>query len=163
VSPRHPEHLDTFDYVGPYRYSLRFSTDSRQRRFTTADVVELVLSHFLQQSEETHFAVVVYCFMPDHVHLLIEGTNDDSDCKQFIKRAKQFSGFYFAKQFSGTLWQRYGYERVLRDDESTFVVANYILSNPVRAGLVQDIRDYAFVGSSAYSLDELLQSVCRSG
>jgi len=32
------------------------------------------------------------------------------------------------------LWQRYGFERVLRDDEATLVVAKYILENPLRAG-----------------------------
>ena len=101
--------------------------------------------------------------MPDHVHLLIEGTTAGADCKAFIKRAKQFSGFYFAKQFGGKLWQRYGFERVLRDDEATLVVASYIVANPVRAGLVQCAEEYPFVGSLVYSMQELLESVLRSG
>ena len=74
--PRHPEHLRTFDYLGPYRYSLRFCTESRQRRFTEAPPVELVLKHFLQQAEEEGFALLAYCFMPDHVHWLVEGLRE---------------------------------------------------------------------------------------
>jgi len=132
-------------------------------QFTRREVVELVLSHFFQQASETGFVIVTYCFMPDHVHLLIEGTEARSDCRRFITRGKQFSGFYFATTFGGKLWQRYGFERVLRDDEATFVVARYILQNPVRAGLVQRVEDYPFVGSQVYSLEELLEATCRSG
>jgi len=97
--------------------------------------------------------------MPDHLHLLVEGTGDDSDCRRFIKSAKQYSGYYFEKDFKQKLWQRYGFERVLRDDEATVVVARYILNNPVRAGLVADPRDYPFTGSEKYSVDEILEAV----
>jgi hypothetical protein len=60
------------------------------------------------------------------------------------------------------LWQRYGYERVIRDSEQTFVVARYILENPVRAGLVAAIKEYPFVGSFVYTLPELIASVYES-
>ena len=153
--PRHPEHLQAFDYLGPHRYSLRFCTESRHPVFTDTAVVELVLKHFLRQAEEQAFEVLAYCFMPDHVHLLIEGLKDDSDCKRFISRAKQFSGFYYKQQHKQKLWQRYGYERVVRDDEATIDVARYILANPLRAGLVKDIREFRFTGSSVATIGEL--------
>ena len=109
--------------------------------------------------------MLAYCFMPDHVHLLIEGLRADSDCKRFISRAKQFSGFHYAQRHKRRLWQRYGYERVLRDDEATLDVARYILGNPLRAHLVNDIREYPFIGSSVMTVDGLIEYVrqCRSG
>ena len=97
--------------------------------------------------------------MPDHLHLLVEGLSDVCDCRRFIKSAKQYSGYYFAKEFGHKLWQRYGFERVLRDDEATLAVARYIVRNPLRAGLVADVRDYLFLGSEAYSVDEILDAV----
>ncbi len=157
--PRHPEHLTTFAYVGPYRYSLTFCTESRRPFFTEAASVDLVLKHFQQQTDLEAFALLAYCFMPDHVHLLIEGLVDTSDCKRFISRAKQFSGFYYARQFGTKLWQRYGYERVLRNDEATLDLVRYMVANPVRAGLVTSPRDYAFVGSSVAPLSELIEYV----
>jgi len=30
--------------------------------------------------------------MPDHLHILVEGTSDDSDAKRLIKAFKQYSG-----------------------------------------------------------------------
>ena len=157
--PRHPEHLQAFDYLGPHRYSLRFCTESRRPVFTHAPAVELVLKHFLQQVDEQGFALLAYCFMPDHVHLLIEGLRADSDCKRFISRAKQFSGFYYSQQHQRRLWQRYGYERVMRDDEATIDAARYILANPLRAELVKDIREYPFTGSSVVTIDELIEDL----
>jgi REP element-mobilizing transposase RayT len=107
----------------------------------------MVLSQILRAARDEHFAVFVHCFMPDHLHLLVEAGSEASDCLRFIRRAKQFSGYVFSQTHGCRLWQRYGYEHVLRDDEKTFVVARYILENPVRAGLVTRVEDYPFVGS----------------
>ena len=158
VPSRHPEHLDGFSYLGPYRYSLRFCTDERRSIFTSEAPVNLVRAQILRSSEEQHFGVIAYCFMEDHLHLLVEGQTEAADCKQFIARCKQYSGFYFARDFRSRLWQRYGFERILRPEEPTFVVARYILENPIRAGLVRRIEDYPFLGSFLYTLPQLIES-----
>jgi len=93
---------------------------------------------------------------PDHVHLLVEGESDASDVKRFISRAKQFSGFYYARSCGGRLWQRYGYEHVLRDGESTRSVITYILENPLRAGLVGSVHEYPYLRSSRFGTEELI-------
>ena len=157
-----PGHLRSFSYVGVHRYSLTFCTDRRIPHFVDQAIVYLVLTQIVRAAEEHGFAVVAYCFMPDHLHLLVEGQSDDSDCKRFIARAKQYSGFYFAKVHGGTLWQRYGFEHVLRDDEVTLVVARYIVQNPIRAGLVERIEDYPYVGSLAFTLPALLEAISSS-
>ena len=97
--------------------------------------------------------------MPDHVHLLIQGEKDDADCRSFISRSKQFSGFHYKKTFGEVLWQRYGYERTLRSDEATLSVARYIFENPLRAGLVHVVEAYPFLGSNVYSVAEVLEAV----
>lgn len=144
--PGRPEHLQTFDYLGLHRYFLTFCTFERRRLFTTAERVDLVRTQILRASSDEGVAVIADCYMPDHLHLLVEGQTDASDCRRFISRAKQFSGFYFQKQFRERLWQRYGYERVLRGEEGTLSVARYIIENPVRAGLVKNVTDYPFTG-----------------
>jgi putative transposase len=160
----HPEHLKTFDYLGLHQYFLTFCTYDRACRFTNADAVALARTQIARAAVEERFAVVAYCYMPDHVHLLVEGQSDDSDCKRFIARAKQYSGFYHRAAFGRRLWQRFGYEHVLRNDEAAISVARYIIENPVRAGLVAAVQDYPFSGSDVYSLEQLLEAVqLRSG
>jgi putative transposase len=151
--------LKSFDYTGLYRYSLTFCCYRRQRLFTDAAVVDCVLSQFQHIATKEQFAIAAYCFMPDHVHLLVEGVSKHSDCLRFISRAKQRSGFRYAQSRNNRLWQRYGYEHVLRNDESTMTVARYILENPVRAGLVKRVEDYPFSGSCEYPLQAILEAV----
>jgi hypothetical protein len=55
------------------------------------------------------------------------------------------------------LWERYGDDRLIRDERELAMTVRYILANPVRAGLVRHPRDYPFLGSEKYSIDELLQ------
>ena len=124
--------------------------------------MDLILEQFARSATEQQFAILAYCFMPDHVHLLVEGQAETSDCKRFIARAKQYSGFYYLKRYGDRLWQRYGFERVLRSEEITMVVARYILANPVRGGLVDRVEDYPFSGSLVYTLQQLLEGVSAS-
>ncbi len=153
-----PGHLKGFNYLGLHRYSLTFCTDGRQRLFTDAATVELVVQQLRRTANEQKFSVIAYCFMPDHLHLLVEGTSDDSDGRRFIKAFKQYSGYYYSKTRNEKLWQRYGFEHVLRDDETTIEVIKYILGNPVRAGLAATVEDYPFVGSPAHALKDLISS-----
>src|SRR3970282_1207245 len=76
-----------------------------------------------------------------------------------IALAKQYSGFHYRAAFGKRLWQRYGFERTLRDAEATGSVARYILENPVKAGLVERVTDYPFVGSAAFTVEQILEAV----
>ena len=154
-----PERLETFDYVGLHQYFLTFCGYDRDRLFVKADAVDLVRTQIARAGVERSIEVIAYCFMPDHVHLLVEGKREDSDCRVFISRAKQYSGFHYKATHGRRLWQRYGYERVLRNDEATVSVARYIIENPVRARLVKCVADYQFSGSSVYTVEQLLDAV----
>ena len=154
-----PKRLESFDYLGPHRYFLTFCTDGRHRAFSDAGHVSLVQRQILRAADDCGFELVAYCFMPDHVHLLLDGRHDAADCRAFITRSKQFSGFYYARETHRRLWQRYVYERTLRSDEASLGVTRYILENPLRAGLARRIQDYPFVGSSLYTIEQLLDAV----
>ena len=154
-----PEHIKGFDYLGPRQYFLTFCTHSRRRCFVTDDAVAIVRTQIERAAVEEDIALLAYCYMPDHVHLLAEGKAENSDCLRFIARGKQFSGYHYKTKFGHRLGQRYGYEHTLRSEEAAMSVARYILENPVRAGLVARIDEYAFSGSSVYSLEQILDAV----
>lgn len=101
-------------------------------------------------------ALIVWCFMPDHLHLLAGGASERADCRRFVKDFKQRAAFAFKWRTRQRLWQPSFHDRVLRDDEATEEVARYILANPVRAGLVTDPLSYPFSGSDVYRLEDLL-------
>ena len=153
----YPRHLEGFSYVGFHRYFLTFCTFERTCLFVTHHIVTLVADQILRAAREHGISVIAYCFMPDHLHLVVEGTAENSDLKAFISRAKQYGAFYYRQETGGRLWQRYGYEHVIRDDERTEDVVRYVLENPVRAGLVQRIDEYPFIGSSVYDVAALIE------
>ena len=158
-----PPRLKHFDYTGFHRYSVTFCTDRRRPVLKDSRLVSLGLSQISRAASETDFAVITYCFMPDHVHLLVHGDCEAADFKRFVILAKQYSGYYYSKQTGGKLWQRYGYERTLRKEEDTLIVARYIVENPLRAGLVKRIEEYPFVGSLVCEMKDLLASLGERG
>lgn len=154
-----PTRIPGFSYRGPYRYFLTFCTFDRRGVFLESLVAITVLSQFRTTARELDFAILAYCLMPDHAHLLLEGTTDDADLQRFVKRAKQRSGQTYAHHTRGRLWQEGYYDRVLRAEEESRAVARYVIENPVRAGLVDRPGRYPHLGSDVWSVEELLGSV----
>jgi REP element-mobilizing transposase RayT len=70
---------------------------------------------------------------------------------------KQYSGYYFSKAYRQQLWQRYGFERVIRDDAELAFMIGYVIGNPVRAGLVRQPSEYPHSGSERYTMQEMLE------
>ena len=93
--------------------------------------------------------------MPDHLHLLLEGDNVNSDLKKFISSYKQLSSFYYKANKGKQLWQTNYYDHVLRREEDNIKVAYYIFNNPVRKRLVDDFKQYKFIGSFEFDIAKL--------
>lgn len=91
----------------------------------------------------------VYCLMPDHAHFLwagMGGASDQREAARLLRRA--WNG---GLERSDHALQRQSHDHVLRWDErrsdAVAAAANYVLENPVRAGLVTAWRDYPFSGA----------------
>ena len=99
-------------------------------------------------ADEDEFALMAYCFMPDHLHLAVEGRSPASDLRRFVKVAKQRVAYMARTEFRiACIWQDGYYERVLRTLESMDTLIRYILDNPVRAGLVERAQDFPHSGT----------------
>jgi putative transposase len=156
--PRRPR-AKGYSYVGFARYLLTCCTDRRQPFFKESQTVAETLIAIRQCTTGFQFALVAYCFMPDHLHLVLEGTAECSDLVAFMHGMKQRAGFAFKQRTGRPLWQPSYHDHVLRDEEVLLKVVRYVLDNPVRAGLVTSPRDYPFLGSDVYPLDWLLEAV----
>jgi putative transposase len=151
--------LASFDYTGCYRYFLTICTCGRRRVLIDQERVAVVVTQLLRVATDGHFAVVAYCVMPDHLHVLMEGQDDAADLREFVRLFKQCSAFEWKRRFGSALWQRGYFDHVLRDEEDTLGVARYIIENPVRAGLVRDPEMYPYLGSFTVSVRDLLYAV----
>ena len=151
-----PKRLPGVSYVGFQRYFVTTCTAFRRPIFKDDDVARNVISRILESADSHGFAVVAYCVMPDHVHLLVVARHENADLGRFVKHAKQVTGFAHRQATETALWQPGYHERVLRDEEATLTVARYVLENPVRAGLAKAFGDWPYAGSSVYTWPELM-------
>ena len=98
----------------------------------------------------------VYVIMPDHMHVLLLGTDERGSEQQL---AIAFLRKHLRRQLAPSDWQHQAHDNVLREaerDHGAFLVAaHYILNNPVRAGLVKRWQDYPYLGVSVPGYPEL--------
>jgi putative transposase len=91
----------------------------------------------------------VYCLMPDHAHFVWMGWDDRSEQKLAARHLREAWNHELRK--SGCGLQLQAHDHVLRENErergAFTAVADYVLENPVRAGLVRDWPAYPFSGS----------------
>ncbi|NOR17170.1 hypothetical protein GQ543_05615 [candidate division WOR-3 bacterium] len=144
--------LKNFNYKGIYRYFITLCTFQKRKIFNDNSSVTWLIDVLREKSKLFIFKVWAYCFMPNHLHLLLEGEDYSSDMKKFISSFKQHTGYYYKKKMGGRLWQVNFYEHVLRKEEETISIAYYIFNNPVRKGLVNDYKKYEFLGSFEFDV-----------
>jgi putative transposase len=142
TSPR----LTAFSYRGPYRYFITIRTADGREVFTGDWPYAETTVLLSRAAAGNGFDVLAYCFMPDHVHLLVEG-NEKADLIEFVRVFKQRTSYRYKKAAGYKLWQRSFHDRVLRGEEGTEAVARYIWNNPVRKGLASSAPDYPFIRS----------------
>ena len=145
-----PKRLKTFDYIGCHHYSLTFCTFRRNRYFEDPALVRLVRAQLSRTPPDYQFDELAYCFMPDHVHILLAGLQEGASLLPCVEVMRQRSS-RAAKAAQGVrLWQDGYFERVLRNDEQLEVAAQYIFDNPVRAQLVRSATDWPYSGGRLF-------------
>jgi putative transposase len=152
-----PPRLKGFNYIGWQRYLLTICTYRRKPVFQETTFAVRATAQLRECAEQYSFAVIVYCFMPDHVHVLAAAERDDADLREFARIWKQETAFHAKRELGLRLWQRSYHDHVLRGDEATELAAAYILANPVRKGLVQHPELYPYLGSFVTTVKDLLE------
>lgn len=112
-----------------------------------------MLSEELDRHEVRNWA---YVFMPDHLHLVVEGATAKTDLLTFVKKFKQRTGYLFKKLELEGSWQPSFYDHVLRSESELRKHVVYILGNPVRSGLVKDWREWPYSGSLSFEIEDVI-------
>jgi REP element-mobilizing transposase RayT len=141
-------------YSGPVIVAFTACVLNRARLFTDEPVVRCFEEILRSEAAAHKCDLVIYVLMPDHCHVLLRGRSDDANALSAMKAFKQKSGYWLSKNRVGFRWQKDFYDHILRGEEETAKHIRYILENPVRAGIVDDWKEYPFRGSTICNLDE---------
>jgi REP element-mobilizing transposase RayT len=154
-----PHRLQESNYQGEISVSFTLCIKDRLQLFKSASAVNVFINILKSQVEKSSCIIPVYCFMPDHQHLIVTGTDSNSGILYFIKQYKQKTGHWLSQHQSSAKWQKDFFDHIIRKDEGLVNLARYILDNPVRKGLVANWREYPYKGAIGCELDHILQAM----
>jgi len=148
--------LSASKYLGPQWYFVTTVVEGRAGRLQDAELVAKNRAILSSGAEKHYFAIAAYCFMPDHLHLLTNGTKENSNLLSFVDGFKQGSAFGFKQVTGERLWQKKFHDHILRSNERWESVACYIWMNPVRKGLRKRPEDWPYSGSFTVDWKKLM-------
>jgi len=125
-------------------YSTTTVTQNRLPCFLDISVGRLVVSEMRRLHAEDEVISIAWTLMPDHLHWLFQ-LGEQRGLAQVMKsfKARSARRVNEALNKTGALWQRAYYDHAIREDEDIRKIARYIISNPLRSGLVSDIGKYS--------------------
>ena len=147
--------MSSFNYRGPYAYHVILLTQARAAYFADLALVGRCTERLRQSADRLNFRLLAFCFMPDHLHVLVQGRDDGADLISFVKRFKQVTAFHFKRESGMRLWRQSFYDRVLRVEDDRAGVAGYILANPIRAGAGTETDDCLLSGGEYFERTDL--------
>jgi putative transposase len=126
------------------------------------EVAEIV-EREIRSMDGVFYDLIAYCIMPNHVHLLFDTNRQITNAEGNLLEEKEIEKNYvqldkimkklkgassrrinqYLKR-SGTFWHVDYWDHFIRSGEELWNVINYILNNPVKAGLVKERGDYWF-------------------
>ena len=143
-------------YTGEAIVAFTACVLGRETLFSDHSVVEVFATELRRAASRHACAVVVYCFMPDHLHVVFQGTSPVADLWSAMVFFKQRTGYWLKSNRPGVRWQKDSHDRVVRRQENLVDYVRHIVDNPGRHGLVPDWRDYHGLGSDVFKLEDLL-------
>lgn len=133
-------------------YHVRVQCNNREFRFKTTDdffLYESILHHYLKKYGSQLYN---YVLMHNHVHLILNITNEFT-VDRFMRSVSQvFSRRYnIRKERKGHLWMAPYKSSVIDGDGYAFCCMRYLDRNPVRAKIVVDPKDWRWGGYNFYA------------
>ncbi|MEM6766106.1 MAG: transposase [Bacteroidota bacterium] len=119
------------------------------------EVAKVVVER-LWEYHDRWYSLQAYCIMPNHVHILIDTSSGQvfQKLSVIMQRIKGGTAREINQRLNrkGVFWQKDSYDHLVRNQEEWLKIYAYILNNPVKAGLVNDIQHWPY----SYGCNEFL-------
>jgi putative transposase len=152
-----PHRLPRACYRGHVIVATTACIEDRKLLFTEAGVVAACVELLSWAAPRFQCTVPIYCFMPEHLHLLLRGASSTADAWAAMAAFKQRSGFWMAANRLESKWQKDYWDHIVRRDEDLRAHIRYIANNPVRRGLAAEWDEYPFTGAIGHDMRELVE------
>jgi putative transposase len=127
-----PHRLPREDYCGEVTVAFTICVSENPSLFNEEEVVKTFIDILRKVVENNDSQVIIYCFMPDHVHLILQGLSPNADVWKAVVDFKQHSGYWLRRNRNQFPWQKSFFDHVIRKSEDLVAQVRYIAQNPVR-------------------------------
>ena len=145
---RHLPRLDKSAYLGFAYVHWSFTIKERKTGWLDEEFSQFFQTILLHGLARYGAACPVFCLMPDHIHLLILGWDENCQQRTLIRFLRKHTNEHLRE--NGFEWQKQPYDNVLQERERERLafekVVHYIVENPVRAGFVESPNDWEYTG-----------------
>ena len=149
-------------YNGQVVVAFTMCVERRARLFTREEVVAKGLEFLTDQLQRFECTCPIYCFMPDHIHLILSGQSKAARPKAAADAFKcKWTEYLKDHNFREDMQKDY-FDHIIRKRDDWKEQVWYVAANPVRAGIVTDWREYPFTGSIGVSLYDVLGDIMWS-
>ena len=113
----------------------------------SSPVIGGILEEIIAKYDNIFYELLYYCIMPNHVHLVIDTgfRTDPEPLHKIMKQIKCSSSraINLILNQSGPYWQKDSYD-LIRNDKELGDIGDYIIENPVKAGMVSKWQDWPY-------------------
>ena len=126
-------------------YLITWTTSQRKPHFLDPELARATARTISSAELWLPSRCLCWVLMPDHWHGLIK-LGEGANLSTVVQRIKGVTARYVNQScaFDGPLWAKGFHDHALRRDEAIEQAARYIIANPVRAGLVEELMDYPY-------------------
>lgn len=117
--------------------------------FQVSENAEILIKNLFHYRDRGAYLLHEFVVMPDHLHILLT-PGVATSLEKAIQLIKGGSSHQIHKERHHTMeiWQEGFYDWTIRDADDWRSKAEYIAMNPVRAGLIQNFRDWPYSSAS---------------
>jgi REP element-mobilizing transposase RayT len=100
------------------------------------DQIALIVADALKHFDGDRYILLAWCVMPNHVHVIVRPYKENH-LSNILHSWKSFTAKEANRilQRNGEFWQEEYYDHVIRDQDDFCHAVEYVLGNPVQAGL----------------------------
>lgn len=163
IKKEKPDHSKILIYQLKHKFSFKYDQyldhKSYGECYLKNERVAQIVADRMHKFDKEYYVLEAYTIMPNHVHLLIdtslqlqnidEGIENESNYIQLdkimhlIKGGSAFEANKILKR-KGTFWMKDSYDHYIRNEKDWENTIDYIVNNPVKAGLVDNWKDWKF-------------------
>ena len=139
-------------YRGRKSVAITGCAEDRRVCISTEETVTAFVAQLKRLAAKHACAIPIYCFMPDHFHMIVQGLFDHRRPNLLADQFKHDTGVWFSLHRPDLDWQGSYYDHIIREEDDWRRQAFYVLNNPVRKRLIEDPFEYPYSGSIGYDL-----------